>query len=338
MATHASFSPSAPTSDDDTLIAQYLQYVTVEKRLAARTVALYTEDLRKLVDFAQATRVKLLHVQPTHIRRWVARMNALGRSGRGIGLILSGWRGFYIWAARQGWLTQNPVLDVRPPKSPKPLPKALAVDDALRLLDHTPNATEAAADPVAQARDRAMIELLYGSGLRLGELLGLRVCPHATQGGWVDRQAGEAHVLGKGSKRRTVPVGPSALAALDDWLAVRDQWWPAAQAHIPLHEQAVFLGRRGAQLTPQRARAALKQRSQAAGLATPVHPHMLRHSFASHLLQASGDLRAVQELLGHSSITSTQIYTRLDHQHLSRAYQTAHPRAKRVSAPDEPSG
>lgn len=318
----------APASDQ-ALVIQYLDYVRVEKRLAARTLALYTEDLRKLAEFAQAARVPLLSVQATHIRRWVARMHALGRSGRGIALILSGWRGFYTWVGRQGWMAQNPVLDVRAPKSPKPLPKALDVDDALRLADHEPMGE--ADDPVAEARNRAMVELLYGSGLRLGELLGLRLRAGAAQGGWVDMQAGEAHVLGKGSKRRIVPVGSVAIQALQDWIAVRGQWWPAGQADWPEAEQPVFLGRRGAQLTPQQARVALKKRSLLAGLATPVHPHMLRHSFASHLLQASGDLRAVQELLGHASITTTQVYTRLDFQHLARAYDAAHPRAKRTS-------
>jgi integrase/recombinase XerC len=322
-----------PSLSDDALIAQYLQYVQVEKRLAERTVLLYTEDLRKLLEFATATRITLLHVQPTHVRRWVARMHALGRSGRGIGLILSGWRGFYAWLGRQGWMTQNPVLDVRAPKSPKPLPKALDVDDALRLADHESH--EDAVDPIAEARNRAMVELLYGSGLRLGELLGLRLQPKGVQGSWIDMQAAEAHVIGKGGKRRTVPVSPAAIAALQDWLMVRNEWWPAAQADTPKADQPVFLGRRGAQLTPQQARVALKKRSLAAGLATPVHPHMLRHSFASHLLQASGDLRAVQELLGHASIATTQIYTRLDYQHLARAYESAHPRAKRVLNADE---
>jgi integrase/recombinase XerC len=260
-------------------------------------------------------------------------MHALGRSGRGIALILSGWRGFYSWLGRQGWMAQNPVLDVRAPKSPKPLPKALDVDDALRLADY--ETSDASADGVAQARDRAMVELLYGSGLRLGELLGLRLRPGAAQGGWVDMDAGEAHVIGKGSKRRTVPVSATAITALQDWLAVRQHWCLATAATISDAEQAIFLGRRGAQLTPQQARVALKKRSQAAGLATPVHPHMLRHSFASHLLQASGDLRAVQELLGHTSITTTQVYTRLDYQHLARAYEAAHPRAKRPSDPHQ---
>jgi integrase/recombinase XerC len=187
------------------------------------------------------------------------------------------------------------------------------------------------ADAVAEARDRAMVELLYGSGLRLGELLGLRLRPGAGEGGWVDFEAGEAHVLGKGRKRRAVPVGGTALGSLRLWLSLRPRWWPTSHAGVPESEQPLFLGRRGAALTPQQARVALKKRSQAAGLATPVHPHMLRHSFASHLLQSSGDLRAVQELLGHASIATTQVYTRLDFQHLAKAYDAAHPRAKRRS-------
>ena len=300
---------------DAQLIAGYLQHVRVEKRLAERTVALYTEDLNKLARQALAAGVGLLQVRDAHIRRWVAQMHSGGRSARGIALILSGWRGFYTWLGRQGQIEVNPVLDVRAPKAGKPLPKALAVDDAVRLADHG-NEDDA---PEREARDRCITELLYGSGLRLGELVGLDVQPGPQARGWIDAQAGEAHVLGKGGKRRSVPVGAQALAALADWLVHRVHWAG--------DDPALFIGAHGRRLTPQHIRLRLRQRSQQAGLATPVHPHMLRHSFASHLLQSSGDLRAVQELLGHANIATTQVYTRLDFQHLAQVYDAAHPRA-----------
>jgi integrase/recombinase XerC len=303
---------------DAGLVERYLEHVRVQKRLADRTVTLYTLDLQKLAENAQKAGVPLLQVQNAHVRRWVAQMHGGGRSGRGIGLILSGWRGFYTWLGREGLVTSNPVQDVRAPKAPKPLPKALSVDEAVQFADFS----QEAGDPWLEARDACIVELLYGCGLRVGELVGLDAQASGTAKGWVDLQAGEAHVLGKGSKRRTVPVGRKAIEALRHWLEVR-------AAGAKLLEPALFVGRHGARLSAQAIWQRLKQRSLQAGLATPVHPHMLRHSFASHLLQSSGDLRAVQELLGHANIGTTQVYTRLDFQHLAKAYDAAHPRAKR---------
>ncbi|MBX3658519.1 MAG: tyrosine recombinase XerC [Ramlibacter sp.] len=300
---------------DAALVEKYLEHVRVEKRLAARTVELYALDLRKLSASAAQAGVGLLRVQNAHIRRWVAQMHGGGRSGRGIALILSGWRGFYAWLGREGLVSQNPVQDVRAPKAPKPLPKALSVDDAVQLAE----LHDESDDPWLEARDAAMVELLYGCGLRVGELVGLDVRASVGARGWIDLQGAEAHVLGKGSKRRSVPVGEKALQALRHWLALR------GEASLP----ALFLGRHGTRLTPQSVWQRLRRRSLKSGLATPVHPHMLRHSFASHVLQSSSDLRAVQELLGHANITTTQVYTRLDFQHLARAYDAAHPRARR---------
>jgi integrase/recombinase XerC len=302
----------------DNLTERYLEHVRVEKRLAARTVELYALDLQKLSDHAAMAGVELTRVQNGHVRRWVAQMHGAGRSGRGIALILSGWRGFYAWLGRQGLVASNPVQDVRAPKAPKPLPKALSVDDSVQLAAYL----NTDGDPWLDARDAAIVELLYGCGLRVGELVGLDAAASTAARGWIDLQAGEAHVLGKGSKRRTVPVGRKAMEALVRWLAVRDKTGRAPQA-------ALFVGRHGTRLTAQAVWQRLKRRSLLAGLATPVHPHMLRHSFASHLLQSSGDLRAVQELLGHANITTTQVYTRLDFQHLAKAYDAAHPRARR---------
>ena len=316
---------AAPISAADAaLVERYLEHVRVEKRLAERTLALYSLDLEKLAQFAAQSGVALTTVGNHHVRRWVAQMHAGGRSGRGIALILSGWRGFYAWLGREGLISANPVQDVRAPKQPRPLPKALGVDEAVQLADHADEAD----DPWLDARDAAMVELLYGGGLRVGELIGLDVAPSDAAlragRGWIDLLGAEVQVHGKGDKRRTVPVGRGALQALQQWLAVRDQVPAQPQA-----AQALFIGRRGTRLTAQSVWQRLKRRSLRAGLATPVHPHMLRHSFASHVLQSSGDLRAVQELLGHANIGTTQVYTRLDFQHLAKAYDAAHPRARR---------
>jgi integrase/recombinase XerC len=250
-------------------------------------------------------------------------MHSGGRSGRGIALILSGWRGFYVWLGREGLVSSNPVQDVRAPKAPKPLPKALSVDDAVQLAEY--HAAPDASDPWLECRDAALVELLYGCGLRVGEVVGLDVQAGTHAKGWIDFDGGEAHVLGKGSKRRSVPVGGKALEAMQAWVNVREQGLTPATAD----QAAMFIGRNGTRLTAQAIWQRLRQRSLKAGLSTPVHPHMLRHSFASHVLQSSQDLRGVQELLGHANITTTQVYTRLDFQHLAQAYDSAHPRARK---------
>jgi integrase/recombinase XerC len=320
------------------LVERYLEHVRVQKRLAARTVELYAQDLHKLQDNAAAAKVEITQVHNAHIRRWVAQMHSRGRSGRGIALILSGWRGFYTWLGREGIVSANPVQDVRAPKQAKPLPKALGVDEAVQLASYQNSSNDAR----LEARDAAITELLYGSGLRVGELVGLDVQASSNAKGWLDLQAGEAHVLGKGSKRRSVPLGEKSVDALQKYLAVRGELLPAFAAQNTVRtepaevraksqsdQRALFIGKNGTRLTAQSIWQRLQRRSLQAGLATPVHPHMLRHSFASHLLQSSQDLRAVQELLGHANITTTQVYTRLDFQHLAKAYDAAHPRAKK---------
>jgi integrase/recombinase XerC len=308
------------------LIEKYLEHVRVERRLAARTVELYAIHLKTLAEKAQAAGLALDKVQTAHVRRWMAQLHGAGRESRGIALVLSCWRSFYRWLGNEGLVGSNPVQDVHAPKAARPLPKALAVDEAVQLAD----LHDADADPWAEARDRAIVELLYGCGLRVGELTGLDVRASNTARGWVDLDAQEASVLGKGSKRRIVPVGAKAAEALAAWLAVRDEC-SALEASLrrdPASAAALFIGRNGLRFSSQSVWKQLRARSLKAGLAAPVHPHMLRHSFASHVLQSSSDLRAVQELLGHANITTTQVYTRLDFQHLAKAYDAAHPRAQ----------
>lgn len=302
--------------DDE--IVRHLQYLEVERRLAARTLAMYGEAFERLRGFLAKQPVELRAVQVHHVRRWAAQLHAQGLASRSIAIILSAWRGLYRWLGRHGQVALNPVDGVRPPRAGKPLPKALAVDQAVALAEHHVQGT----NPLLDTRDHCIVELLYGCGLRVGELVGLDAAPGPQAAGWLDLADASAHVLGKGSKRRSVPIGQAGLAAARRWLELRPR---LARGDEP----ALFVSNRGTRLTPSQVRARLKARAIQAGLPTHVHPHMLRHSFATHLLQSSGDLRAVQELLGHANITTTQVYTRLDFGHLSKVYDAAHPRARR---------
>ncbi len=308
----------AASGDVDADIVGHLLHLQVERRLAARTLALYGEALARLQAFGAAAAVPLRGAQVHHVRRWAAQLHGAGLAPRSVSLALSAWRGFYRWLGRDGLVVANPVEGVRAPKAAKPLPKALSVDHAVALVEHRDDD----GDPALAARDICIAELLYGCGLRVGELAGLDVRAGAGAAGWIDAADASAHVLGKGSKRRSVPVGGPGLLALERWLAMRG-------AMVPGDEPALFVSRRGTRLTPSQIRSRLKARAIAAGVPAHVHPHMLRHSFASHLLQSSGDLRAVQELLGHANITTTQVYTKLDFGHLSKVYDAAHPRAKK---------
>ena len=299
-------------------LLDYLQHLQVERRLAQRTREIYTDALRRLDASARADGVALQAVQPHHVRMWMARAHRGGLSPRSVALMLSGWRGLYRWWGEQGSVSINPVQGVRAPRQAKPLPKALSVDHAVALAEHR----GMVGDARLLVRDHAVVELLYGCGLRVGELIGLDVRPGRDRAGWIDRDDATAHVLGKGSKRRSVPVGRAALQALDAWLALRESMAKA-------DEPGLFVSERGRRLGANQLRARLKQTAVAAGVPAHVHPHMLRHSFASHLLQSSGDLRAVQELLGHANIATTQVYTKLDFQHLSKVYDAAHPRARK---------
>ena len=309
-------SHEAAVTDDD--IRRHLVHLQVERRLAERTLAMYTEAFVRLQSFAAAQPVALREVQTQHVRRWAAQLHSQGLGPRSIAIALSAWRGLYRWLGRDALVALNPVDGVRAPKAPKPLPKALSVDQAVALAEQHSDSGNAVLD----ARDHCIVELLYGCGLRVGELTGLDLHASSTAAGWIDAADTTAHVLGKGSKRRSVPVGGAALKALTGWVVVRAQLAQTGEA-------ALFVSNRGTRLTASQVRSRLKLRALQAGLPTHVHPHMLRHSFASHLLQSSGDLRAVQELLGHANITTTQVYTKLDFGHLSKVYDAAHPRAKR---------
>ncbi len=292
-------------------VAAYLDQLAQQRRLSPHTVSNYRRDLRVLLERLGELPggIALGALQTHQLRRFMAQLHAQGLSGRSLARMLSAWRGFFRWLGQRGELMQNPVDGVRPPKSPKALPKVLSPDETNRLLD-------ASGEAILEVRDQAMFELFYSSGLRLAELVSLNVdCLQ-------DVLAGEIRVLGKRSKLRLVPVGRQAAAALSAWGARRNELAAA-------DELALFVGQRGRRVSPRVVEQRLTRRALAQGLPVSVHPHMLRHSFASHVLQSSSDLRAVQEMLGHASIASTQIYTHLDFQHLATVYDSAHPRAKR---------
>jgi integrase/recombinase XerC len=296
--------------------------------VSQHTIAAYTKDLDYLLARLDEQKLELAEVTSDQVRSWVVKLHSQGQASRSIARMLSAWRGFYLWLANQkGLVNKSPLSDIKAPKRNKPLPKALSVEQAINLVESANNES-VQADVFLRARDRAIVELLYSSGLRLSELLGIDLNPIETKeyssAGWVDFEAGEVMVLGKGKKRRTVPVGEAALQALKEWLVVR-----ADRASIEKDVvQALFINKQGKRASARTIQQHLAALAVKAGLPTHVHPHMLRHSFASHVLQSSGDLRAVQEMLGHASITSTQIYTALDFQHLAQAYDLAHPRAK----------
>lgn len=308
--------PAQPLAAD---FGDYLQHARVQQRLSPRTLRLYADGLARLQGLLAEASIDARALSIAQARRLAALLHREGLGPKSIALLLSIWRSAYRWLGLQGRVALNPFDGLRAPKGPKPLPKALGVDDAVQLATHVPDEV---ADSRLEARDRAMVELLYGAGLRAAELISLDAQASGQAAGWVDLQAGEVHVLGKGGKRRSTPLGRAAAEALQAWLAVRPQL--AAPG-----EPALFVGARGRRVAGSTLRAMLGARAVSAGMPAHVHPHMLRHSFASHLLQSSGDLRGVQELLGHAHITTTQVYTQLDHQHLARIYDAAHPRAKK---------
>ncbi len=297
---------------DPDLGKAWLETLKHQRRLSGHTLANYSRAVDVLFKLKDKTSLRDLETQ--QIRRFVSRLHAAGLSGRTLALTLSAWRGLYRWLARHRGFSANPVQGMRAPKSPRHLPRVLSVEQAQQLLERAPPGTLARPQ---DARDRAMFELLYSSGLRLAELIALDA-----QDGRLDLKQAEVTVTGKGGKTRTVPVGARARDALRDWLKAR------ALLAAP-QEPALFVGARGRRIAPGTVQARLRAWAKRQGLGASVHPHMLRHSFASHMLQSSQDLRAVQEMLGHASISSTQVYTHLDFQALAKVYDAAHPRARK---------
>lgn len=288
-------------------VDRFLLYLRSERRYAASTIEHYAHALARLADFAEAQGVQRWNqLKPAQLQALLADAHRLDRySPSSLRGLASAWRSFFRYLARDGEVSTNPALGLRSPKVKRKLPQVLDADEMAQLV-------EVPGDDVEAVRDRALLELLYSSGLRVAELCGVR---------WKDIDAGDGllRVTGKGSKTRIVPVGGKALAAL---AALRTQ--DGCGDDDPL-----VRGKRGRPLTPNGVRARLKRRAQEQGVWKRVYPHLLRHSCASHLLESSGNLRAVQELLGHADIGTTQIYTHLDFQHLARVYDAAHPRARR---------
>ncbi len=289
-------------------VAHFLQHLAAERRLSPHTVAAYQRDLARLGQLSGDTPLAELGV--ADIRGAIVKLRSHGLSPASVARQLSSWRGFFSFACRRLGYASNPCVGLRPPKAAKALPQILSPDACTQLLDRS-----SAADDTLQARDRAMFELFYSSGLRLAELCGLDLDD-------LDLQSGEAQVTGKGRKTRIVPVGRQALTAIAAWLPQRLR---LLRDPIP----ALFVSQRGTRISPRSVQLRLDRWALQAGLGQHLHPHMLRHAFATHVLQSSGDLRAVQEMLGHASISTTQVYTHLDWQHLAKVYDQAHPRARK---------
>ena len=303
-----------PGDAQDATLDAYLHQLATRRKLSKHTLAAYQSDLRQLANLCSAQPWSAVSHQ--EIRRHTSKLHAGGLSARSIARKLSAWRGFFDWLADHTKLAANPVAKIRAPRRAKALPKALSVDAAVQLVA----APSHGHSPALDACNRAMFELLYSSGLRVSELTSLDLAYSKVALGWVDFDSHEVIVTGKGNKMRKVPVGQPAIAALQAWLACR----PA-----PVDgSAALFLSSRGSRMSPRVVQLRLKAHAQAVGIPANIHPHVLRHSFATHVLQSSGDLRAVQEMLGHSSISSTQVYTALDFQHLALVYDQTHPRAK----------
>ena len=334
-------------------VERYLQRLAAERGCSPRTIAGYRADLAILARLAEggpaaassaagseeslptAAEPRWTSVGEHALRRWIAAESRAGRAPKSIARRLSAWRGFYDWLSAEGLAAANPARGVRAPRASKRLPKALSPDQAASLMQAAP------ADDFESLRDAAMLELFYSSGLRLSELTSLDARyfdGRETQGGsaagapaspsasWYSASESEVTVTGKGGRRRTVPVGALAREALGRWVAARADW---LAAHPGADPRPLFLSAKGRRLANRTVQARLRRLAIERGIPAKVHPHVLRHSFASHLLQSSGDLRAVQELLGHASIATTQIYTSLDFQRLAAVYDAAHPRARK---------
>jgi len=303
--------PEIPAVPDELTgpLAEFIRHLASEKRHSPRTCDSYQRDLLRLADWlGRSGFVAWQRVTNHDLRRYVATLSREGMSGRSIARHLSATRRFYQFLLREKLASDNPALDIRAPKSGRRLPRVADVDQLNHLLDGQPD------DPL-EVRDLCMFELMYSSGLRLAELASLDLDT-------VDLRSGEVRVMGKGGKERLLPVGRKAIAAIQAWLPYR-----AALANDG--EAALFVSQRGERLSHRSIQVRLSRWGISRGADQKLHPHLLRHSFASHMLESSGDLRAVQELLGHADIATTQVYTHLDFQHLARVYDQSHPRARR---------
>lgn len=294
------------------LLTEYLTFLNVERGLSPLTRENYARDITQLIKFAD--NLELHALQNIHIRRFIASLHSKGLGGKSIARMLSSWRGFFEFLVNRKGYNANPVIGLRAPKSPKTLPQVLSIEQASKLVDVSDNA-------VLSVRDHAILELFYSSGLRLSEVINLNIDA-------LDFFEGTVIVTGKGNKTRIVPMGKHAIDAIQQWLQVRVNF-AIDDAGSNGASKAVFIGLQGRRVGARNLQLRLKEWSIKQGINSSVHPHMLRHSFASHVLQSSGDLRAVQEMLGHANISTTQIYTHLDFQHLSKTYDAAHPRAKK---------
>ena len=298
-----------------TELAAFYTYMRSEKQFSPHTQSNYARDLEKFQRYCQQAGIgDLAQVDARAVRMAVANLHRTGLGGKSLQRWLSSLRGFFNYAIKHHWLSHNPAEGIAAPKSAKKLPKTLDVDQTAQFV-------QVEGDDFLQRRDRALLELIYSSGLRLAEVVGLNL-------GDIDWGDAMVTVLGKGSKMRNLPVGSEALAALKNWLPLREQYVSAS-------EPALFVSQRGTRISHRAVQLRLQQLSLQQGMDNPVHPHMLRHSFASHMLESSGDLRLVQELLGHANISTTQIYTHLDFQHLAKVYDQAHPRAGRKKESEE---
>jgi len=306
---------TAPVLHPDCI--SFLEYLSHIRKYSPHTIKSYHNDLIALSQLFATTAPA--EVSAVHIRKLASQLHSQQLQPRSIARHLSCWRGFFAWLSNHRDVSNNPVLGIKAPKQGKSLPKALSVDEAVHLVEGS------LGDSAAQAADHAMFELLYSSGLRVSELVNLDLAYHRdatyTSSGWIDLAEQMVHVTGKGNKSREVPVGAAAVTALQTWLTHRPTL-------LKSEKNALFLTARGTRMSARLVQLRIKAHAQKLGIKSEVHPHVLRHSFASHVLQSSGDLRAVQELLGHASLTSTQVYTALDFQHLSQTYDAAHPRAK----------
>jgi len=296
------------TASEDALVGNFLRHLSLERRLSPRTVEAYGRDLKDMAAWLDQHQLGWRQLGQAQVRAWAAQRHRQGLSAKSLQRRLAALRAFYRYLKREGQVDGNPAMGVRAPKVERKLPATLDVDQMSQLL-------ELPGDDPLDLRDQAIMELLYSSGLRLAELVSVDLAD-------LDPQDAMLEVTGKGGKTRRLPVGRKALEAIERWLRVRSSL--AAE-----DEQALFVSQRGRRLSPRSVQSRLARRAREQGSPRHVHPHLLRHSFASHVLESSGDLRAVQELLGHADISTTQIYTHLDFQHLARVYDQAHPRARR---------